>query len=223
MNLTASRMSDNLISKLATELYNNHGFGGLIGFHFYNEPMRSASRMHLLIMMIKVGVPNARFLLWSNAAEHVKLNDFPYNLFERIYLSLYKEHSKDVIEKAIDNVSKKNTNIHVHPQTDDLRINPPVRMNGLCRRPYLEMDIDFAGDVRLCCHDWEGPSIVGNVVTEPLADVVAAWQATRAEIAHNDLNDRCKKCAFRYPVNVIDKEIWARAKVHAKEVKHANA
>ena len=210
-------MNDGTIVQTAVQLYTSHGFTGLIGWHYYNEPMRSQERMIELMKRIYTQVPMARFWLWSNLIEHVADTQIPYQWFEGITLSAYDEHPKNSTWLAKDRL--KRFRIFIHAQEDDGRSAERPAKSGPCARQFLEMDIDYSGDVRMCCHDWKGASCIGNIVDDKLDAVIAKWQETRVNcLRGKDMPDCCGKCGTRYGVNTAEPEITKRIQEYVKEI-----
>jgi hypothetical protein len=218
-------MTDSDIINAAFDLH-AMGFKGFIGFHFYSEPMNRTERMKNLIPLIKSQLPGQRFLLWTNAVNFVRPRKEVGRLFEVIILSIYDELSRANARKALRNAQEVCANVGVHQQEDDKRLDAeslPAPENTICLRPFTEMTFDYAGDVRMCCHDWKGHSCIGNLKKDGLKACVERWIRARTDLFVNEEGypemrksapERCLNCKFRYEHHGWDMEILAKTRRH---------
>jgi radical SAM protein with 4Fe4S-binding SPASM domain len=187
-------ITDDKIINLVIEAYDDWGFEGHIGFHFYNEPLMAKERMLLLIKQIKKVVPRAKFVLWTNGL--LLSNDCSdLSVFDIAYVSNYYAQNFDRIKKVIPVVN-------IIGGTLDDRIDPGIKIsNAPCRRIYGEFIVDYYGNVHICCYDWRGEVKVGNVWNESLTEIHVKWERIRNSISgrtmSNDAPEICKKCSYR--------------------------
>jgi len=161
---TGRSLTDELIVELAVEAYQKHGFTGKIAWHYYNEPMLQQNRLFRLMKQIKSIVPQAKFLLWTNATITPENEDM--SLFSDVYYTNY-DNNPDLdayYKKYIESVHEVKVNWY-----DRLSVHKNNAANyDRCLRPLVEMIITSFGDVRLCCVDWRGNIKMGNVWDDPL-------------------------------------------------------
>ena len=189
---TSRALDDDTIVGLACELYERHGFRGLVGFHYYNEPMLQCARMLGIIGRIRDRVASSRFVLWTNGTvAPERLEDL--QVFEQVHVTDYTaDGHKPVIRSA-----------NMHAGMLDKRLSPGQSSSGLspCLRPFTEFIVDYHGNVHLCCYDWKGEACQGNVFSERLADIVTRWQQTRTAIAWHTMQRgapvACITCPLR--------------------------
>lgn len=195
------------------------GFRGYIGFHFYSDPMSQPGAMLDIIRVVHGAHPKQRFLLWTNAANWVKPHPEMNGAFSLITLSLYDELPRKSKLKAMENAEAVCPEVKLHAQVDDGRINPGDRYvvsSCICLRPFTELTFDCAGDARLCCHDWKGPTCIGNLGDDGLQRIVERWIAVRADLFRDENGmpemsksapELCRACKFRYAYDGWDREI----------------
>ncbi len=185
-------LTDTRIVRVIADAY-RLGFRGLVGFHYYCEPMLYWTRIKRIIAAAKMESPTAQFLLWTNGS--ILPDDFAdLRLFDSIVVSDYDGDGQRWAGLA--------GNVMVMPPSLDRRRSCPVDLHraGPCELLYREMPIDAWGNVHLCCYDWAGRHIVGNVQAMPFEMLVAAWRSVRKTLAEEDRNndpEPCKACSFR--------------------------
>lgn len=219
---TSRVLDDDTIVDIATRMYRDHGFCGLVAFHYYNEPCLQQGRMFRLMGRIREAVPEARFVLWTNGTL-VPPNVKPFAEFEEIHITDYGiEDSPQMLAGALERF---HTNVHVHKWDLDDRIDPPETdpADGPCLRMFTEFIIDNYGNVHLCCYDWKGLGSPGNVFRSDLAFIVNRWQAIRDCVGEGDAMsdwapDVCQACPKRCDLSEFDPAIAAitRRYLHAE-------
>jgi hypothetical protein len=216
------KLEDARIEELVRELYDVRGFTGLIGWHFYCEPMACQDRMWPLMERLK---GKARFLLWSNAERHLTSADPRLAQFEKIYLSLYNEQTGDEHRRAVDNVRAFCKDVETAREHDDGRLREQPFVYGPCLRPFLEMDVAYDGTVHACCHAWKWD--VGDLKKEKLEVVEKRWRAFRRSLfnvkgkpAMSALApEGCRlHCGTRYGIPDVDAAIAERARKYIRGI-----
>ena len=191
---------DDMIVDMVEALYTKHGFNGHIGFHYYNEPLMAAGRMWDLMARIKQRVPRSTFVLWTNGLL-LPADCSRFAAFSEIHVSYYGisiPHFADLVAAARCPVQ------FVHWELDDrlhLISDEPTGSTSGCNRMFTELDIDYYGNVHLCCYDWEGTGTVWNVQIDGLAWCLEVWDALRHQVSSNpigdDAPDTCQRCKVR--------------------------
>lgn len=192
-------LDDDMIVSTATRMYQQFGFRGMVGWHYYNEPLLQQERMFGLMRRIRKQVPTARFLLWSNGTL-LPADPAFFMQFERIIFTDYGNIDPDTLA-AVQGVN---------PRTLVCRWALDRRMDitgpehpGPCGRMFVEFVVDGHGNVHLCCYDWKGKGSPGNVYTHKLQVLVTRWQNIRDAISGNTMKAMapmvCRTCRVRNP------------------------
>lgn len=189
-------LTDDKIVELAVGAYEKHGFRGLVGWHYYNEPTLQIQRILGLMERIRRLVPASRFVLWSNGT--IACGDPRMAMFEMAQITDYSGNAQVLRERfsAIKTVN-------VFSARFDERLDSPTvaPSRQRCLRPFVEIPVDTFGVVHLCCQDWPGEVKIGNVWTD-------SWEAIlekRREVVEKictkemagDAPGRCLRCNGR--------------------------
>lgn len=144
-------------------------FSGLIGFHYYNEPMLEIKRIFKIMDRAK----NSRFLLWTNGTlldKKVENNVF-LNRFYGVIITKYSVLDPEFLE----NIKLAYPNVKLNEDEMDNRIQiyeKQVNYKLSCKRPYLELPIDYHGNIHLCCIDWNNTYTIGNIFYKPFKQII---------------------------------------------------
>jgi hypothetical protein len=193
-------LSDEQIVEVATRMYREFGFQGLIGWHYYNEPLVAGKRVAALMRRIRENVPESRFVLWTNGTV-APADPEDLKLFEKAFVTDYSRLGDR--PRQLPLLQSKINDVQVIPVRFDQRRQGGVRAdNARCLRPFTEFIVDYYGNVHLCCYDWQGSATVGNLRTESLDQVVARWQEWRRKIVLPsgmalDAPAACRSCWMR--------------------------
>ncbi|KKN79757.1 hypothetical protein LCGC14_0336120 [marine sediment metagenome] len=203
---TSQAMSDETIVDTAVALIQEHGFRGLIGFHYYNEPTLEMERMWRVAARIRTKETSAKFVLWTNGTYAPP----PYvdvvwslSLFDEIHVTKY-EQSKSLPGSPL--AEKSGRFVHQWPFDDRLSTtgDEPGRpeFDAPCCRMFTEMIFDYYGNVHLCCYDWRGLGTTLNVHKHSLSRIIGRWQAIRENLSGGIMTHRtdgpvpivCRSC-----------------------------
>jgi hypothetical protein len=179
---------------IAAQAYENHGFRGLVAFHFYNEPTLRADEMFATMEAIKAQVPTAGFLLWTNGT--ILPADPRMKLFNVVKCTDY--HNRKIELEPY--YKARIADVDVFPagfdgRLDDWRDNPID--DRPCLRPLIEFIIDDWGNGRLCCQDWRGDVSIGNIRTEGLAAMLQTRRGILESVCRpmsDRTPERCRRC-----------------------------
>jgi hypothetical protein len=193
-------LSDDKIVEIVKAMYREHGFRGLVGWHYYNEPLLAWKRLQLLMPRIRREVPESRFVLWTNGTIAPTAPDF-LTLFEKAYVTDYTEQGTPPKHLGLIQRSVKTVEV-IRAKFDQRKDAKRRHGNARCLRPFTEFIIDYYGNVHLCCYEWQGVSSPGNVLIKPLDELVGTWQAWRKAIAHPkgmqaEAPVACRECWMR--------------------------
>ena len=192
---TRYRLDDETILRLAAKAYHDLGFLGLLGFHFYNEPLLSKDRMLELMRRIRARVPKSRFILYSNGTM-IEPPASELSLFEQVIITNYEGRDFSFLKRVAPRL------VVIDPALDNRR-NPPETFNRQpCLRPFVEMIVDCLGNVHLCSMDWQGKGSPGNVFTSDFAKIVSRFEEIRDDLCGKEMSDaapvNCLYCTNKY-------------------------
>ena len=187
-------LSDRQILQLVHDMICVYGFQGMIGFHYYNEPLFAWPRVRQLIAQIKADTPLAQFVLWTNC-ELLPADLDELKVFDQLNVTNYAGRSLNELQRRVKNVI-------VRPVAPDTRTTvAPAETLKACRRMFCEIIFDYYGNVHPCCYDWRGEVPVGNIHDDTLATIVERWHAIRESVAGHEMGDTapaaCRRCALR--------------------------
>jgi len=113
---TSRELTDDMIVRTAVRMYQEFGFRGLIGWHYYNEPTIQRERMMSLMARIKSEVSEARFVLWTNGT-HILSSD-EMDAFDQIHVTDYTRDGNTPLVQIADHEKSQ-----VHHWPLDSRLN----------------------------------------------------------------------------------------------------
>jgi hypothetical protein len=142
------------------------GFEGFVGFHYYNEPTLSPERIRAVMQ----AVPEARYMLWTNGT-----NPIPEG-FAWVEKSAYGHDWQGEHDERTHNYDG------------------PKREVTECWRPFIEIPIDYAGNMHMCCQDWDNTIRVGNIAEEGFETVVKRWKGLAETISQGSVFPVCNGC-----------------------------
>lgn len=213
---TANRLrslSDDQIAAAAQSLYRDFGFRGMIGWHYYNEPLLSWDRLRPLMARIQAETPEARFILWTNGV-HLPVDGEGLEAFSAAWVT---DYGGNIDARALAALRAKCPRVTVPRWQLDERLTPEgAESLAPCRRPFSEIVFDYHGRCHLCCVDWRGQIDLGNFFDAGLAECVRRFRAARdavaAEPMAKDAPALCRRCRLRNPsVSPLVPEIAAAA------------
>jgi len=177
-------LTDELILQCIKEAYTVFNFTGLIGWHYYNEPMLESQRIFSLMERY----PKARYVLWTNGC--IQPDDSRINLFEQVYCTNYNNEVNAEYYKGCKSVS-------IFPPRFDERLMDTKNLRGnkrSCYKQHVEFIIDNWGTARLCCQDWRGEIKIGNLFEDNFATLVLRRYEIIEQMKNGKLPPRCLKC-----------------------------
>jgi len=212
---TERELDDDTIVEIAVRAYREFEFRGLIGWHYYNEPLLQKERIFRLIRRIKELVPQARFMLWTNG-ELISRGAQELAVFEKVWITNYRKRNFERVKKIVPQTTI------IPARFDKRKTNVDVVVNDRrpCVRPYAEMIVDFYGNVHICCMDWKGLASPGNVYEQSLEEIVDKLGRTRNTVAGWTMKENapaaCKRCNMRFDELMpdFDQEICREQQMH---------
>jgi hypothetical protein len=191
-------LDDATIIDAAEKAYRELGFAGVIGWHYYNEPLMQSERMFALMARIKETVPDARFLLWTNGTL-LPADCSRFAAFDAIVVTKYAGQSYGDLQF--------HPRIHVRGEGfDDRMIEKTPLGDSPCTRPLVECIFDAYGNHHPCCNDWRGVSSLGNIFVDGFAAIAASWREFQEAAFRGELTPGCCKCGVRYrDIQAVDR------------------
>lgn len=174
-------------------------FKGYIAFHNYNEPLLSKNE----ILNIIHRVPTSKYLLWTNGLllnrSKMSENDF-LKKFDKICITVYNKKDKDFFQE----ISERYHGVKILEYELDDRKDAYTRQHKNlvnCRRPILDIPIDYYGNVHLCYADWNNTFKIGNIMSTSLYEVITGdiyqglvKNSKRKLLDRTTCPEICKRC-----------------------------
>ena len=185
---TTTPMTDAEIVECAGQAYKSLGFRGNIAWHYYNEPMLAWDRILRLMPAIREQTKRAKFTLWTNGT--LLSPETPgLDQLDQIWISNYQNRDWTWLREIVPRVTV------LGPHLDNRREPLATPNNNRCLRPYNELVIDHYGNGHLCCMDWRGSCILGNVRGDGFDVVVDQFTIVREAVAQQPMMHDCAPAA----------------------------
>jgi len=165
------------------------GFKGMIGFHYYSEPMLDIDR----ILAFMQRCPQYRYVLWTNGLLLTEQSRDWLECFEQVSISLYSQQEAIRILPIINGLSNCVANDAPHDRRIDL-YDAEIQSPGGCIRPRtIEIPVDAWGRLHLCCSDYDAHVDIASIVTDDHDYCINRYlqEAQRAAVGQQTL---CWKC-----------------------------
>lgn len=183
---------DATIQEFALNVH-KRGFKGLVGFHYYCDPLVDVGRMLRLMHRIKSSVPGAKFILWSNGILLEQVHRIWLGAFEKVVITLHDKSAEKRLREVTDGFS----NVQLADAFYDMRstmYEATGMVVGPCIRPSkIELPVNYYGNVRLCCSDYRGWVSLGNIEDEDHDKILDGF-AEAADLAVTGSIPICWKC-----------------------------
>ena len=191
------------IKKIILEL-KDLNFKGEIAFTGYNEPLMD-TRIAGIIKYIRQHLPDNEITIFTNGdfltpESFEKLN----SLNVTFNITLHQIKTDDASTRISSIIKgKKNVNVKRHIENDilssrcgSIKVRNPEKRSS-CILPFLELNIDYNGDILLCCDDYLKTVKWGNIKNDKLINIWSDYEFKR--IRKNLRYGRidlpiCKKC-----------------------------
>ncbi len=185
-------MSVELWTKIMKELkeMNWHGIIQPVG---YGEPL-SDIRLPELLAITKKYLPKCKVVIYTNGdylteEYYSKLKPYVsgYKVANHGKLNPNMPKKRDIV---IENIKLFSNRASIMPIKNDVRLDK-------CDLPTQLLQVDWEGNVKLCCNDYLGKVRFGNLNKESVIDV---WNKPQFKKIRNDIAngkpviDLCKKC-----------------------------
>jgi len=196
---TSRPLTDDLILECARIAYLELGFRGLVGWHYYCEPMIEWERIKKLAGRIKKEIPKAEFILWTNGTIMPE-NISELSLFSQIYLTNYFKKNWKFLKQELPNTQVK----ILSGEMDERSLGRKKFSRNRCLRPFNEMIVDYYGNGHICCIDFRGQHKLGNIWTDGFRKVANNFLETQELLSqqpigslspNKDLPEICLYCA----------------------------
>lgn len=211
-------LTDAQIIAASTALYRDHGFRGLIGFHYYNEPLLYWERVRRLAEAIREREARARFVLWTNGT--CVPDDPALELFSQAHVTDYGSNHPANRSRLLEYIPWAEIK---RPVMDQRLTAGPSHGTAPCQRMFCELIFDAYANVHLCCHAWRGRDAIANLHDTPLGEIVSRWRAIRDAVASRPMQDDapnvCRQCSMRHNrITPFDRTIAKEAECYVREL-----
>lgn len=194
----AIRLSLDTIEKILTEL-GNAQFNGRISPYGINEPLMD-KRIFEICQMIRSKVPYAYVFMLTNGdllTEEIVEKYRAINV--EIGVSAYDEHTIDKCKNwRVATIDRTDTGFAENRGGNIFQLSGETRVKFQCLRPSTLLQIKANGKAVLCCCDFYGDVILGDVVQETLHSI---WYGDRITKIRTHLRESgrkglklCEKC-----------------------------
>jgi hypothetical protein len=202
--------------RLAIEAYQLHGFRGLVGFHYYNEPMLEFAKIYAVATRVREQVGTAQFVLWTNGT--IQPDDDRMKIFQQVYCTDYVGDEA----RLAAYYRQYSPLVTINRPNFDSRLSPKGAIfdHHPCGRPLIECIIDAWGRMRFCCQDWRGQIVLGDVRTSSLRELLGARHRLIKEVCGGTMTDtaptRCIRCDGRTGIATFQRQIADEAREWCK-------
>lgn len=211
-------LDDATMVHVAVRAYRDYGFRGLIGFHYYCDPLVYAARLGPIMDRIAEQWPAAHFGLWTNGVlleqeaafvrrfHHIRVSDYdrqPGQLEMRLNVVIGSKRPPPELA------------ILTGFMPDTRAISQPTPANDAgCKKPFTEFILDCYGNHHVCCYDWRGVDSLGNVYLDGLDSLVTRWRAMQESVVGEHLTAEaptvCRTCPHKCEAwnNFVPEVFW---------------
>ena len=157
-------------------------YDGEIHPHFYNEPLLD-KRLPKLIKHVKKELPKSKVIIYTNGDYLDKkmfdkykeiVDEFRVGNYGNLNLKIPKNQKIKI--KSLEEYSTRGGLVNVKKK----------RVLEKCFMPSQQLEIAYNGDVMLCCEDYFGKYIFGNLKKEKILDI---WVKPRFRKVRKDLRN----------------------------------
>lgn len=179
------------------------GFAGMVGFHYYCDPLSDVDRMLSLMNRMLAAIPDVKFILWSNGALLQPFHRNWLEAFDKVVFTLHDPY----IEPRLKEITGGLPNVEIARAYYDMRMDvydPGPVSRGMCIRPSkIELPVNYGGNVRLCCADYRGTVSLGNIEEEDHGKILDGF-AEAADIVATSRLPLCWRCRAISPSPAAD-------------------
>lgn len=193
-----------------TEFFRQYDFSGTVYFSIYSEPLLD-ERLPYLISYVRRMLPKCLVQMYTNgiALTETTAEKLAKAGLGMLRLSVYKETSGLMLNGALEILRK--AGVYIAPIDRfapvsysgngwDERLGIYDRDLGCkapCYMPIQYFCVNCHGDLMLCWDDWRSTTTYGNVVTQPVEDVLMnpARLEKIAALKRGEREGVCKGCA----------------------------
>jgi radical SAM protein with 4Fe4S-binding SPASM domain len=205
----SAKLPTDLIYSIILEL-GKLGYDGVFSPHFYNEPLLDP-RLYDILPFVKENVPNSKTWLFTNFT--LMTNELYcklYDIVDEIWVTTHEPVVRRAVEELLphlpeDKLSKLKTGSIMDTELWNrggslTEFDDKLQPVKTCMFPERYMTIDAYGNVHLCCNDYSGKAIFGNIFENSFLDI---WYSEdysrarrRASVAEHPL---CRNCRASNP------------------------
>jgi GTP 3',8-cyclase len=201
-------MPEKLYKKIISEL-KVLKFNGRITPSFYNEPFLD-KRLPIFLKYTKKMLPQSQIIIFTNG-DYITNESFSKFVDNGTDDFLITQHGKKIsnnLKEFLDNINieqKKRITFQNLTEESYLQnrggsidiINHNIPKKKICVLPTNFLQIDYKGNVILCCNDYHSSIVFGNLEKEKLIDIwnKIYYKKIRKQLRNGRIKlDICKKC-----------------------------
>lgn len=169
-----------LVKKVAKQL-GDIDYDGAVFLHLFNEPLLD-KRLSSIITCIREECQKAKIAISSNGdiLTTTMMRELLEAGLDKMFVTQYDGRIKENVERVQQYITEKNCGcLHVRVQNvfnnnrggslDFMKVDQPLK--EVCYRPDRMLTINSDGKVVICCNDYHGQEIMGDVNKEKLLDI----------------------------------------------------
>ena len=202
-------MDTEMFKRIVDELA-AYNYKGSFFLHYYGEPLTD-SRLPELVKYVRDKLPRSKIKINSNGSlltiELYKrlieagINHFHITQYADIMvlnmrkLFSFLKENPDYPDKII--YRRFGENMTVYNRGGELEVGDVSDQRPICAYPNYTLQVDYNGDVLICCNDYHSSIPMGNVENEKLIDIwnKPRFKKIRSEVRNKIYNlELCKKC-----------------------------
>ena len=201
-DLPPRTLPSTVVARTLEELY-HMGFTGFVAFHNYSEPLADPRLFSFIDLTTSYGM---KPWIWSNGwnlTQQLLDELIEIHHIARITLTAYTANTFESLNYGL--ITPEITlcdPIHLDDRRFYYTIPYREEYQGYpCIRgaPLDELIINSKGHVVLCCFDWKGEKVFGDLTKETLQDVFSRGDITEAYVSLQEgkrIFDLCRRCLW---------------------------
>lgn len=160
-------------------------YKGDLGFHIYNEPLLDPRLLYILdftrhVLLNKIIIWSNKTLYTDELGEEIKKFGNIHFVFSDYLLPHHLDNRLTIYRDS------------AHPI-----------INKRCLQPYYQLNINYNGDVVLCCYDWKWTKTYGNIKRQKLEDILISekMNCDYRNLKQGELFKFCTNCTVNFGDN----------------------
>jgi radical SAM protein with 4Fe4S-binding SPASM domain len=210
-------MPQSVLDKIFNDL-REIDFGGIVSLYNNNEPLID-KRLEDIIQQSKKMIPKAKTLVISNGKlltfkrfESLHLSGLDSLVIDNYYTDkrALNKPVADFVEEFKHSSYAKTVNVKIYLRykydvldsrggnsPNKKAINPELPLKKFCVYPFMQFNVNYKGEVNLCCNDVYYENVMGDVTQNSVREIWSSvgYQNVRRKLMKKDRNHGiCAKC-----------------------------